>query len=327
MNQHETEIKAAISGVRVHSCEMKTGISRTHEFEKKGLATHAINIGTKCGHGCLYCSTGPMLRMHKSFQLCGENPFEIGYAIFDPMTHERVSRDAKRIQKRGMVQLCTVTDAYAPEAQDANLGRKCLQAMLSEPGWNVRILTKNAAVKEDYGYIRQHRKRVLVGISITGTPDRSDLVEIIEPNASGIKERMSALQLASAMGLRTYAMFCPLFPGIADSPDQIDRLVRFAVYCNAEEIFVEPVNARGSGMRLCQQALDLWGYEAEAKAIGDIRRRDGWSCYVVELIKNVQNSVRRYSKIEKLRFLLYPKRLTAEALAEITKDDEGVIWL
>jgi len=265
--------------------------------------------------------------MHKSFQLCGENPFDTGYAILDPMTHERVSRDAKRIKKRGMVQLCTVTDAYAPEAQEANLGGKCLQGILSEPGWNVRILTKNAAVKEDYSYIRQHRERVLVGISITGTPDRSDVIEIVEPHASGVKERMSAMQLASAMGLRTYAMFCPLLPGIADSPDQIDQLVKFAVNCNVEEIFVEPVNARGAGLRLCQHALDLWGYEAEAKAINDIRSRDAWAHYVVELIKNVQKSLRRYSKIEKLRFLLYPKRLTVEALAEITNDDEGVIWL
>jgi DNA repair photolyase len=185
MNQHETEIEAETCRVRVHSCNMKTGISRTHEFEKKGLATHAINIGTKCGHGCLYCSTGPMLRMHKSFQMCGEDPFGIGYAIIDPMTHERVSRDAKRIKKRGMVQLCTVTDVYAPEAQEANLGSKCLQAILSEPGWNVRVLTKNAAVKQDFSYIKQHSKRVLVGISITGPPDRSDVIEIVEPNASG----------------------------------------------------------------------------------------------------------------------------------------------
>ena len=133
------------------------------------------------------------------------------------------------------------------------------------------------------------------------------------------------MRLASAMGLRTYAMFCPLLPGIADSPDQIDQLVRFAIECDAEEIFVEPVNARGSGLRLCQQALDLWGYEPAAKAIQAIRRKDGWSRYVVELVKNVQKSVRRHSKIEKLRFLLYPKRLTVEALAEITKDHEGII--
>ena len=327
MNQYETAIESAINGVRVHFWKMTTGISRTHEFERKGLATHSINIGLKCGHGCLYCSTGTILRMHKAFRLCGEDPFGLGYAILDPQTHERVARDAKCLRERGLVQLCTVTDPYAPEAQESEVGSKCLQAVLSETGWTVRILTKNAAVKNDFSLIKQYRKRVLVGISITATPNRSDVIEIVEPNASGIKERMSAMRLASAMGLRTYAMFCPLLPGIADSPDQIDQLVQFALECNVEEIFVEPVNARGSGLRLCQQALDLWGYDAEAKSVRDIRQRHGWSCYVVELAKNVQKSVRRHSCIGKLRFLLYPKRLTAEALVEIAKDDEGVICL
>ena len=36
---------------------LKTGITRTREFERKRLATHAVNVGTKCGHGCTYCST------------------------------------------------------------------------------------------------------------------------------------------------------------------------------------------------------------------------------------------------------------------------------
>lgn len=70
--------------MRVHQYELKTGITRTPEFMKKGLATHATNIGTKCGHGCLYGSTCAVLRTHPSFKACGESPFGLGYAIVDP---------------------------------------------------------------------------------------------------------------------------------------------------------------------------------------------------------------------------------------------------
>lgn len=312
---------------RIHTYPLKTGITRTKEFEKKGLATHAVNVGTKCSHDCRYCSSGAMLRMHPSFKACGENPFGFDYTIIDPTMPQRVAKNAKRVRKRGLVQLCTVTDAWTPEVHEHQLGSKCLEAILSEPGWTVRILTKSALVKEDYGLVKQFRDRVLVGLSITGTPDKSEVVKIIEPNASDIEERMSAMRLATAMGLRTYAMLCPLLPGIADSPEQTDRLVQFAVECNVEEIFAEPVNPRGPGLRLCQEALELWGYEEEAKAIQRIRRRTEWSRYVMELLRNVQKSVRKYSRIEKLRFLLYPKQLTDQDLATIAKDDEGVIWL
>jgi DNA repair photolyase len=75
------------------------------------------------------------------------NPFDLAYAIVDPTMPERVAYDAQttRPEDRGVVQLCTTTDAWAREAQEHNLGRRCLQAILSQPGWSVRILTKDAA--------------------------------------------------------------------------------------------------------------------------------------------------------------------------------------
>jgi len=44
--------------VRIHQTGLKAGIMRTKEFERKRLASFSVNVGTKCGHGCLYCSTG-----------------------------------------------------------------------------------------------------------------------------------------------------------------------------------------------------------------------------------------------------------------------------
>lgn len=313
--------------MRIHRYTLKAGISRSKAFEKKRLASFSVNVGIKCGHSCFYCSSGTVLRMHPSFKRFGENPFKSGYAIVDPSTPERVALDAKRLLKRGLIQLCTTVDAWSPEAQQYQLGHKCLEAILVESGWTVRVLTKNASVKSDFSYIRQHRARVIVGLSITATSDQTDVIEILEPNASGIKERMSAIRLASSMGLRTYAMFCPLLPRIADSPEQINELVQFAVDCNVEEIFVEPVNNRGPGLRLCQEALELWGYDEQATAIRCIRNAETWSRYVLQLVKNTQASVRKYSHISKLRFLLYSKRLTTQDVARISSDPEGIIWL
>jgi DNA repair photolyase len=313
--------------MRVHHWQLKTGISSTPEFERKRLASHAVNVGIKCGHGCLYCSTGAVLRMHGSFHDCGENPFAFGYAIVDPSTPERVARDAERIQKRGLVQLCTLTDAWAPEAQEHRLGRRCLEAILSHPGWAVRILTKNEAIRDDFDFIEKHTDRVLVGLSITGPLHAGTAIQILEPNASSIEDRMLALIEAAARGLRTYAMFCPLLPGIADSPETVDRFIKFAVDCRAEEIFVEPVNPRGPGLRLCQEALEQKGFTGEAKAIAVTRQRAHWSQYVAELVSRTQQAVRKHSDISKLRFLLYPWGLRPEDKARIQRDDAGVVWL
>jgi DNA repair photolyase len=313
--------------MRNHTYPLKTGINRTPEFEKKKLCSYSVNPGIKCGHDCLYCSTGAMMRMHPAFKFCGENPFGHGYSICDPTTPDRVSKDAKRIKKRGLVQLSTICDAWAPEAGRYKLGKRCLEAILTEPGWSVRILTKNISVMNDFDLIERYRDRVLVGISITATTDKNAIIKVLEPNASSIIQRTLAMLAAANRGFRTYAMLCPLMPSIADDPKSIDRLIQFATNMKVEEIFAEPLNPRGPGLKHCQEALERKGYEKEADAFKTIRKRKNWSHYVVNLVKNVQQAVRKHSDIEKLRFLLYPSGLTPEDKALIKKDGAGVIWL
>ncbi|OHB51292.1 MAG: hypothetical protein A2Y10_14750 [Planctomycetes bacterium GWF2_41_51] len=306
---------------------MKTGIVRTKEFERKGLATHGVNVGLKCGHECTYCSIPTMIRAHKAFTQLGLSAFNTGYALVDPDTPQRVAHDAKHIKSRGLVQLCTIADAWSPEAQECNLGRKCLEAILSEPGWTIRILTKNAAIEKDFDIISKYRNRVLFGLSITATPDKANIISITEPNASPIPERLKVMQKAEAQGFRIYAMLCPLLPCIANSQEQVDELVKTAVDFGAEEIFAEAVNPRGRGLILTQQALENAGFHNEAKAVEVIRSQLNWSQYVAGLIRNLQQSVRKHSDIRKLRFLLYPKGLTMKDLTEIKNDDAGVVWL
>lgn len=325
----DAESHAVLTKTRIHLTTLKTGISRTPEFAKKGLAEYAVNVGTKCGHDCAYCSTGAMLRMHPSFKEAGEDPFGLGYAIVDPDTPERVARDAGRIKpdRRGMVQVCTTGDAWSPEAQEYGLGRKCLEAILSQDGWSVRILTKNAAVVKDFDIVEKHRDRVLVGLSLTAPMAQGAIVAAVEPYASPIKERMAALEEAQKRGLRTFGMLCPLLPGIADSPAEVDQLVGFVLDCGAEEVFVEPINPRGTGLGLTEQALRSAGYAAAADQVARVRQGTEWSAYTRRLLANVQASLRSRRSLSKLRFLLYPSRLTPEDKRWVREHASGVRWL
>jgi DNA repair photolyase len=288
---------------------LTNGIRPSPEFAKKGLAQYAVNVGLRCGHGCTYCSSRAMLRCHQAFKQLGKQAFATGYSIVDPSIADRVAEDAKRLQRRGLVQICTTVDAWAPEAQQLHLGRRCLEAVLAEPGWTVRILTKSAAVVEDFALIKKHRDRVLVGLSLTATPDRESVMSVVEPHASPITERMNALKKAAEFGLRTYGMLCPLLPGVADAPKQIDELVQFIAACGAEEVFSEAVNARGNSLTLTEQVLRDKGLVDEAEAVSTIRKRKAWSAYVVSLLDAIQRAMTTHMTIEKLRFLLYPKGL------------------
>ncbi len=307
--------------------ETCNGITKSSAFAEKGLATHAVNVGLKCDNNCTYCSTGAMLYMHSAFKTLGVKPSELGYAIVDKHKAERVTSDAKKLKGSGLIELCTITDAYSPSARKYNLGRKCLKAILENSSYEVRILTKNAEVEQDFDLIKQYQDRVRFGISITATPDKSDIMQVLEENASPIKERMRVLKKAHRMGFRTYMMLCPLLPGIADSPKQIDQYIKFAESIGAEEIFSEAVNARGRGLILTQEALEKHGFHKEAEAVKAVRRQVAWSQYTYDLIRNLQSSVKKHSDIRKLSFLLYPKNLQQEHLTQLKKDDDGIVWL
>ncbi len=265
--------------------------------------------------------------MHPSFKKHGLSPFEREYAIVDPATPERVKRDAVRIKNRGLVQLCTTVDAWSPEAQEHELGRRCLEAILSEPGWTVRILTKNAAVSKDFDIIDKYKDRVQLGLSITALPEKEDVIKSIEPNASPITERIAVIKEAANRGIRTYGMFCPLLPGICTKPEEISHLIQLAESWNTEEIFIEAVNARANGLILTQEALEKSGLKEEAAEIQKIRNRKNWNSYVVDLIKSVQDAIRKHSDLSKLRILQYSKSLTKESITKIKQNDVGVVWL
>ena len=97
-------------------------------------------------------------------------------------------------------------------------------------------------------------------------------------------------------------------------------------YCVAHLCHIASVSGRRAEEKT-EAALRAAGYEKEADAVGAVRRRRNWSPYVVRLIADLQQALRDRGMIDKLRFLLYPSRLTEQDAAIIRKDDEGVIWL
>jgi len=259
----------------VYECSMGVGIGKTPAFEEKGLAMYAVNTGTKCNNDCYYCYVAALpIAWHKSFKQHGLVASEFGYAIIDPDKPEKVARDACKIKGKGVVQLCTYTDAWSPAAREYSMGRKLLKAILENNSeLTIRILTKNHEVENDFDLIQKYQDRVQVGLSLTATTSKSKIMEAVEPNASSNRERMRVMRKAHKMGLRVYGMLCPLLPSIANSQKDIDELVKFCEEIGCEEIFSEALNSRAKAMEFTQNALAKKGYSTEAKAIGDITKK------------------------------------------------------
>lgn len=303
----------------------KVSITRSNEFKKRKLASHALNVGLLCGHGCLYCSTPAMMRtqtkIFKNIEGSSFKAFQAGIAVVDPDTPRRIALKARRLKPSDTVIFCTYTDGWSPEAQKFQLGRKCLQEILTTSRCKVRILTKNAAVQDDFDLIRQYADRVELSLSLTAPPSKKSLIRVIEPNASPLVDRIEALQSAKRMGIPVFGILCPCLPGVADTAAEFGELLDIMLSLKPTAIWTEPVNPRGPGLMNCAERLSRHGLFQEADQINAVRNRQTYRKYVYHFIETATDEARRRNCLEILNILVY------ESGQDFKGDDQAVIWL
>jgi DNA repair photolyase len=307
---------------------MTTTIKQTPEFEKKKLATHGVNVGLKCGHGCSYCFTPALIRTHCVFKEIGRSPYEENYSIVDPTIVHRIKNDVKKVGPNDTVMVCSYTDAWAPESKRFNLGRKVLETLLKDGNSNVRILTKNTAVEEEFEFLRKYSDRVKVGLSITSPPNKTAMAKV-EPYASTNQERVATLIKAHESGLKTYAMVCPCLPEISSPPSALKNIFSSIMPADPEDIWLEPINARGPALKATSEIFEKNKYHAVARAINYIRNQNNWSKYATRLTMNALDITRSMGIENKLHVLLYGKSFHEKDVSSLKNKDKAnrIVWL
>jgi DNA repair photolyase len=311
--------------MEIKEIKRKVSITRSNEFKKRKLASHALNVGLLCGHGCLYCSTPAMMRtqtkIFKNIKGSSFKAFQAGIAVVDPHTPKRIALGARRLTPSDTVMFCTYTDGWSPEAQKFQLGRKCLQEVLTTSRCKIRILTKNAAVKGDFDLIRQYADRVELSLSLTAPPSKSSIMRVLEPNASPVEARIEVLQAAKRMGIPVFGILCPCLPGVADTSTAFGELLDIMLSLEPTAIWTEPVNPRGPGLKNCAERLGRHGLFHEADQFNAIRNRQTYKKYVYHFIETATTAARQRDCIEIFNILVY------DSGQDYKGDDRAVIWL
>lgn len=320
--------------LNVYRTERTGGISKSNEFKKKKLATHAAAIGLGCGNQCAYCSTGVVLRTQPIFQEIRQSSFTRGNAFVDPNRAKRIKEDileqgwGDKLTADDTIIFSNVDDGWSPEAQEYDLGRKILQVLLENTPAQIRVLTKGAGVEDSFDLMEQYRDRVIVSLS-TGIPEsKAEFAAAIEPNAAPIEKRYRIIQEAHDRGLRTYGMLCPCLPGIGDSKTALREMIGRVKKAGAKDIWVEPVNPRGRSMHNSADALAKIGKIREAKMMLDVTSSNKWSEYTFNLCQNAIEVATERKILDNLHILLYPSHLRREHEEALRrKYGDEIIWL
>jgi DNA repair photolyase len=199
------------------------------------ICDYALNCYTGCQHACLYCYARFMGRFHHPG--CSWGSF-VDVKINAPDVLQR-QLNRRRVYP-GTVFVSSVCDGWQPLEQRYQVTQRCLEPLLAE-GFELHVLTKSHLVTRDLDVLARS-DRTLLGVTIT-TLDET-LRRQVEPHASPAARRLAALHEAARRGIRIFAFFGPLLPGLTDTVENINALFSAVADLPLDHLYVDRLNLR-----------------------------------------------------------------------------------
>ena len=193
---------------------------------KLPASDYVANPYSGCPHKCGYCYASFMKRFSSHPEPWGE------YLDVKECESDKLPRDL-----RGKtVLLSSVTDPYNAFEKKYKKTQALLKKLALTDA-NVEILTKSALVTRDIDLFKA-MPRIKIGMSLNTLDDgfRRD----IEPRASSVGQRISALKTLHENGISTYLFISPIFPYITDTEELCAAAAPFV-----DEICFENLNLKG----------------------------------------------------------------------------------
>ncbi len=189
------------------------------------VADYSVNPYVGCSHACKYCYASFM----KRFTLHNE-PWG---SFVDVKYWEPIKNPGKYAGKELFIG--SVTDPYMPEEEKFGRTRALLEEMQGS-GCKISISTKSDLILRDLDIIKTFPDaRVCWSINTLDEKFREEM-----DNSVSIERKIAAMEKFHRAGVRTTCFISPIFPGITDVKEIINRTKDI---CNL--IWLENLNLRG----------------------------------------------------------------------------------
>jgi DNA repair photolyase len=199
--------------------------------------TWTINPYRGCEFGCRYCYAR---YTHEFMEMRDGMDFE--QKIYVKQHAAELLRQELRKVKRGeAIALGTATDPYQPAEKRYEVTRAILEEFARHRGFELGIVTKSNLVLRDLDLLLSVAKANQLSVHITITTLHVELARILEPRAPRPDLRLDAVRVLSEAGVRVGLSCSPVLPGITDSPQDLEALMRAAAEAGADYVFANPL--------------------------------------------------------------------------------------
>lgn len=128
-----------------------------------------------------------------------------------------------------------VCDIYQPAEIIYGITRKILK-VIREFNYPITILTKSLSIIKDLDILKEISKNTFVNICFSITLFDESTQKLFEPNSSSTQERFDTLKEIRNSGIHGGIIFMPIIPGIGDTEENINEIMKSAKKSKAEYI-------------------------------------------------------------------------------------------
>lgn len=199
--------------------------------------TWTINPYRGCEFACKYCYAR---YTHEFMEMRDGLDFE--RKIYIKQHAANLLRQELRQAKPGEeIAIGTATDPYQPAEKRFEVTRAIFEELAQHRGLELGLISKSNLVLRDLDPLREVNKSNRLHVSITITTLEVELARILEPRAPRPDLRLEAVRKLNEAGISTGVSCSPLIPGITDSPQHLDALVKAVADAGAQHIFANPL--------------------------------------------------------------------------------------
>ena len=193
----------------------------------------SLNPYMGCAHRCTFCYV-------RAFELRADRPSDDRYGRSIRVkvnVAEVLRRELARPSWAGeVVAIGAATDPYQPAEGRYKLTRGCLEA-LRDASNPFSLITRSPMVVRDLDVLIDAASRAEVGVVFSVPTLDEEVWRRTEPGTPPPRRRLEALSKLVAAGVKAGVGMAPILPGISDSPEQLERVVRAAREAGATNVW------------------------------------------------------------------------------------------
>lgn len=199
-----------------------------------------LNPYMGCAHRCTFCYV-------RAFEYRADRPFDDRYGVSIRVKTNIAAVLAMELERpnwtREEVVIGAATDPYQPAEGRYRLTRALIRT-LAAYRTPFSVITRGPMIVRDVDVLREAARKVEVHVTFSIPTVDHEVWRTTEPGTASPKQRLRALRVLRESGIDAGVGMAPILPGLSDSIESMEAVVRTARAAGATGIWTEMLHLR-----------------------------------------------------------------------------------